>query len=200
MRSLRSLLAPLGRSLAPHLDRLRYTLDALGGRLRAAVAHAVGEAVAGAVRETLHELLAGETPGPDPPPRHDPRALGRPRPVWEQEEDDAYLREEGLDPPPGGWWSDEPGEEEPWADERPESGPRSDASALAVTAGCRAAAWWLRRQAGRVSALAALGVGAVAGVAAYVAGASLAGAALSLVGLTETVFAAGRTLASFGST
>ena len=62
---------------------------------------------------------------------------------------------------------------------------------LALTAGLQAAAWWLRGRPGRLAALAALGVGAAAALAAYVAGpllaagAGLAGSALTLAALTD---------------
>lgn len=45
--------------------------------------------------------------------------------------------------------------------------PRAGRWGRAVAAGLRAAAWWLRRHPDRVSLLAALGVGAVAGLAVF---------------------------------
>src|SRR5437016_6091159 len=62
MRPLRSWMRLYGRALASHLERLRYTLDTLGQRLREAVAQAVVETVAVAVRDAAHALLT------DPPP------------------------------------------------------------------------------------------------------------------------------------
>jgi hypothetical protein len=69
--------------------------------------------------------------------------------------------------------------------------------------GCEAAAWWLRRTAGRFPVLTALGVGLVAALAIAVSGplaatsVGLAGSVLGLLGLTDSVQSGVAALATF---
>jgi hypothetical protein len=152
--------AQAARVLSGHIDRLRDTLGALGERLRAAIAQAIGGTVAGAVQDAVYLLL--EIPDESSSrPSHD-RSL---RPAWRGTEDE-------------GW---------PWhedRDDRDDDTPREEiygsgtaavpagrgrwGAALAV--GCQAAAWWLRREAGRFAGLKAVGVGLLSALTAYVAG------------------------------
>src|SRR5205085_1230224 len=131
------------RVLSGHIDRLRDTLAALGERLRAAISQAIGGTVAGAVQDAVYLLL--EVPD-EPPSRasHD-RSL---RPAWRGQE--------GEDWP----WYEDPDEQDgavPW--EATSSSATAEAPAgrgrwgAALAVGCQAAAWWLRREAGRFAGL-----------------------------------------------
>jgi hypothetical protein len=197
MPSFRALLDAGGRSLARHLDRLRHTLDTLGQRLRDALAHAVGQAVAGAVQEAVHVVLANRPSPARPVPFDRPRAP--PALSWE----------EPAEPP----WPDEADgrAQEDWGDEplpQPASSPRQPqprSFGRALLVGCETAAWWLRRQAGRGTAWAALGLGLAAAVAVLAggplaaAGLGLAGTALGLLGLADAARAGVAALATLGT-
>jgi hypothetical protein len=198
MLSFASWLAPARRSLADHLGRLRRSFDGLAEQVREAVARAIGRTVADAVTEAVDSALApaeGRSDGFSParqayPSRH-------PSPLWddpngarwhrEQQEYDPYPRSYADDYDDRDPYADDPGEEPA---ETPE--PRRRRLGRALAAGLQAAGWWLQRHPGRVSALAAVGVGLVAGTAALLrdtaAGpAGLVGAALSLLALDGLV-------------
>jgi hypothetical protein len=148
------------RVLSGHIDRLRDTLGALGERLRAAIAQAIGGTVAGAVQDAVYLLL--EVPDePHSRPSHD-RSL---RPAWRGPEDEDWP-----------WYEDaHDGDEDPPREATTASG-TAEAPAgrgrwsAALTVGCQAAAWWLRREAGRFAGLKAVGVGLLSALTAYVAG------------------------------
>jgi hypothetical protein len=179
----------LARRLAAHGDRLHAALSALAGRLREAVAQAVGSTVAGAVREALQAVVATPPAGPAPLRQRPPPLF----PAWGAPygpDDDPYADD---DPRPEDGPADEPdpaparaGAGRPVA-APPAAAPRRGRWQQALAVGCQAAAWWLRRQAGRGAALAALGLGLVAAAAAFTAGAGLAGAALGLLTLADVV-------------
>src|SRR5262245_52469218 len=144
MRSLRTLVAPLG----PHLAGLRDTLEGLAERLRAAVAGAVGGAVAGAVREAVHALLA-ERGRRDPAPLAldyedpEPRA-----PSWGRRDEQQPWRRPAASREEGGFDDDFDCEEQA-SPPKPDPEPaRRLRWCAAVAAGLQAAAWWLRRKAG----------------------------------------------------
>jgi hypothetical protein len=170
----------VGRSLAAHLDHLRCTIDALAGRLRDAVAQAVGQSVAGTVREVVRALL-----GTGPPERESPFAATR-------------------TPEPSAWWRDEQERRwpvtraNPWSYDEEDEPDRFDSSTppgdavparwcRALAAGLEAAAWWLRRQVGKPSLLAALAVGLIFAGLAWLVSPHLAGSALALAALAGLI-------------
>jgi hypothetical protein len=179
-------LAPIRRSLAAHLERLRHALDGLRERLHEAVADAVGQAAAGFVADAVHGALS-DRPAISPLPER--RTWSRdPPPLW-REDDRQRQDDHGFDR-----WPDADRDEydeplEPSADPGPE--PTPPRCCLAVAVGCQAAAWWLRRQKGRHPVLTGLSIGLACGVAAYFGGplaaaaAALAGSALRLSGLAD---------------
>jgi hypothetical protein len=185
------------RSLAHHLERLRQALDALGQRLREALAHTVGQAVAGAVREAMQAVLGG---GPCP---------ARTVPGDRTRDPPALLGHEPQESP----WpaeTDDGREGEEYAEPAPQAAPRSAQPpsrgvGRALLVGCETAAWWLRRQAGRGAAWAALGLGLAAAVAVLAggplaaAGLGLVGSALGLLGLTDAAYAGVAALATLGT-
>ena len=192
-----ALIVVLGRSLATQLDRLRHTLDSLGQRLRDAVAQAVGETVGTAVRQTLHIALADDLAHavafdrPCAPRYRDP-------PAWDEPEEQSWNQSSG-DPYSG--WPDAEGagsvtysECEPV----PETEGFRGAAVRLLWVGCQAMAWLMRRHSARHPLLAALGVGAACGIAAYLggplvsAGVGVAGSALGLATLAETVRSSAR--------
>jgi hypothetical protein len=171
-------------ALARHLGRLRQGLDELGEQLREAVARAAGRSAGDAVSEAVHAALAG--------PEGQPHGLsGRPSPSSQAPDDPSWWRDaEELGP--GGQFgpdyfddrtyfedADEPGE-----GPGPTDAPRAGRWGRAVAAGLQAAAWWVRRHPGRASLLAALAVGAVAGLASLLGhAAGAAGLVVSALGL-----------------
>jgi hypothetical protein len=169
------------------LDHLCRALDALAERLREAVARVVGETVARVVGGVVHALMEDASA--------------------DVAADDRPDRLAGL-------WDERPGagsdlalsyEDTGAADARGQ-GPALSSTRLppqrrvkALALGCQATAWWLGRPTGEPRIAAALGVGIVTAVAAYVggpvvaAGAALAGTAAALAalaGLTRVVAAA----------
>jgi hypothetical protein len=179
------------RVLASHVDRLQETLVVLAERLRETVAQAVSNSLAGALREAVHALFTDTEPR-RAPPRFSPRSPYRPSSPWgEPDRDDR--EEEESERPRADWSSDQSrGWREVECDSPPPprtpDSPQLRArwhSALAV--GCQTAAWWLRRQATRVSAAAALGIGLLATGAAFIAGIGLAESALNLLSLADAL-------------
>ena len=168
---------PSRQQLQRHLARLVDTLEGLLQRLRESVARTVGEAVANAVHEIIHRIsqVPGTAPG------RSCRQEREPSP-W----DDPYEPD----------WADEPSHDQGRYREGDEIPPDSASSRWrrSIAVGCQTAAWWLGRQVGRRPLLAATTLGLSAALLSYTAGpvigiglASIAGALLHLLGLTEAV-------------
>jgi hypothetical protein len=201
--------AAAGRRLARHLDRLHDTLEGLGERLREVVSEAVGRAVAEAVREAVETLLDNPPESPTRPSYYSPPGR-QPTSLWGSSASSSwtYDREEygyagGTPRQP---YDDEllPAEEEDSyqadpGDQPPRSRPRRWGMALA--AGLKAAAWWLGRRPGKNSVLAAATVGVATGIAALFGSplaatlVGMAGAALALLSVADTVHSGAAVLA-----
>jgi len=166
MDSSREWLDPGGLMVARRLDQLHTSLEALGDRLRRAVAEAVAESLGGWIRDaflTTLDRLAGRASGPEP------RRLPQHR--W----DEARPMAGRDDPAEGAFWPDsDPSDEQPELDDEPEpcdyqpatpAKPSSDHLVLSLAAGLQAAAWWLRRAAQRRPLLSVAGVGVLVGLA-----------------------------------
>ena len=166
MHSSRDWLDPGGRMVARRLDQLHNSLDALGDRLRRAVAESVAESLGGWIRDaflTTLDRLAGRAPGPEP------RRL--PQRCW----DEARPMAGRDDPAEGAFWPDsDPSDEQPELDDEPEpcdyqpatpAKPSPDHLVLSLAAGLQAAAWWLRRAARRRPLLSVAGVALLVGLA-----------------------------------
>ena len=180
---------PLRGRLARHLGRLQQSLDVVGEQVRQAVASAVGRTMAEAIGEAVYEALRPRA-GPSYPQSRsswyaDRSATGRrdwDEPAWRREAGssswrDAYDYGDYDDPR-----SDD--DSEPEDASSPHDPLRARRWGRAVAAGLHAAAWWLRRHPGQVSLLAALAVGAIAGLAVLAGHASgIAGLVASALGL-----------------
>jgi hypothetical protein len=184
MHGRRDWLGPGGRPQPRRLDRLRWDLEDLDGRLRDAVADAVGSALGGLVRDAARrglDRLAGRRTHLEPRPLRLPGRLGDGR--GRLDEDDRRPGQ-GLWAE-GGGWDDEPEPyDEPPRDEEAAVTPGSASAgrlALTASAGLQAAAWWLGRGAGRRPGLAALALALLVGGLAYAAP-RLAAAAFGLAG------------------
>jgi hypothetical protein len=210
MRSFPFIAAAAGRRLARHLDRLHETLEGLSERLREVVSEAVARAVADAVREAVETLLNTSPESTTRPSYHPPVPSRQPSSLWgsstpsswpdEREEygyagsmprqpyDDELLSGEDEDSYPA-----DPGEQPP------STRPRRWGMALA--AGLKAAAWWLGRRSGKSSVLAAATVGVATGIAALLGSplaatvVGMAGAALALLSVADTVHSGAAVLA-----
>ena len=200
MSRLKSWAAKAARSLSHHLDRLRETLIRLRGRLREAVTEAVSGSAAAAVKDAvLAAMLAREIPPSYESPSYGTptRSYDQPRyrdgPYWN---DDPYrpswVRDPYEDPDP----YDRDETDDPTPERTPTQSPSTSTGRIgqAVVMGCQAAAWWLRRKtSGRYAALAALGVGAAAGLTAFyfgpfvAAAAALAGSTLGLTAMADVM-------------
>jgi hypothetical protein len=189
--------AGLARALAGRLDRLRLTLDELGGRLREAVAAAVGTEVGGAARAAVRAALDA---GPPSEVYGRPWSSRRPSPdrggIWEDAYDRDYDGPGGLPPEE----ADDDAYDDNYAEPPPTPGrPRGARLAVAAACGLRALAWCLGRP-GRTPLWATLLLGAAAAAAAYCGGTLLAarsglgGASLGVAALTDLVRAADRAL------
>jgi hypothetical protein len=206
MPSLKSPFRRVGRVLSDHAKCLRSSLESLAGQVRAAIARIVGQTTGDAMRDALTVILDGP---PAQPTRDEFREdRERPwspprRPSWpnssydpyahdpyDRDDNERYPEPEHRYCPPE---ADEPHDETSAGLEQPGRWSR------ALATGCQAAGWWLKRHPGRLSVIAAIGVGVAAGVAAliggpYVAGGSaLAASALGILALTDAV----RSAASF---
>jgi hypothetical protein len=172
----------VGRSLATHLDSLRCTIDGLAGRLREAVAQAVGQSVAGTVREAVRALLGTDPPEPESP--FTAARTGEPSAWWRDDHDRRWPVT------PANPWSDpyddaeEPGR---YGSAASSDEPEPARWYRALAAGLEAAAWWLRRQVGKPSLLAAIAVGLICAGLAWLLGPHLAGLALALAALAGLV-------------
>ncbi len=195
MSSLLSLLAPARRALAGHLARLGGTLASLAAEVREAVSRAVSRSVADVVREAVHAALDGGDAGRHslPPPRYghrSPSSWHEPD-SWSRDADDRGDRDDPY------WAGDDYGRpgyvtpDDPEDEVTPRAGSRPGAWGRAVTAGCQAAALWLRGRPGTLSLPVAIAVGLAAGLAALfseplaAAGLALAGLVMTLLGLRD---------------
>jgi hypothetical protein len=176
--------------LSRHLGRLRQGLDDLGEQLREAAARAVGRSAGDAVSEAVHAALGG--PGgqarPAPAPAH---GLTRHPSSWDAADDPSWWGE-AEEVGPGGQLADDDLGDRRYFDHYPErdegpvapGGQHSARWARAVAAGLQAAAWWVQRHPGRASLLAALAVGAAAGLVSLLGhAAGAAGLVASALGL-----------------
>jgi hypothetical protein len=202
MSRIKTWTAKAAHSLSAHLDRLRETLDRLRDRLREAVAEAVSGGAANAVKDAvLTAVLASEascvyeaeayraSSAAYDPPRY------RYGSSWNNSAEDPYRSTWERDP-----YDDDSNRYEPDEIDKPKNESLSPSApgsvgrrfGQAIAVGCQAAAWWLRRKSNaRYAALAAIGVGASAGVTAYFVGpviaaaAALAGSTLGLTALSR---------------
>ena len=204
MSSITLLVRQGGRLLSTQVRRLRVNLERLAAQVREAVARTVSQAVAEAAHEALQIVLEGP-PAVSAPWQSTPEEFGRP---WDTEADDRRGKpprkprtlyesltddiepDSGIDP-----------EEREVSEDAPASAPPRRWS-RALTVGCQAAAWWLRRRPGRSSGLTAAGIGVAAGLVALLASPLLANAgtvaatALSVLALAD----AARSAATVAST
>jgi hypothetical protein len=174
--------------LARHLGRLQQNLDAVGEQVREAIAHAVGRTAAEAIGEAVYEALCSPDGPSGSASRYTPRYSDHssyPRRAWDEPEwrRDA-ARSYERDPYD---YDDDPrynDDLEPEDRSALPDGCRARHWHRAIAAGLQAAAWWLRRHPGQVSLLAALAVGAVAGLAVLAGHISgIAGVIASALGL-----------------
>jgi hypothetical protein len=188
MRSFTSLLGPARRALAERLRRLHRAFGTLGAEVRGSVARILAQAVAEAVQAAALAVLGGTER-----PSHTPGHFGPPRdnrlPLWQEPRgpswSDRDFREEEGDRlsrwAPQDSWRPEVEEDEP----EPSCQPPNQEWRRALAAGFQAASWWLRVR-GHLGALAALGVGLLAALAAWLFGPAVvdgAGLVASSVGL-----------------
>src|ERR1022692_1185104 len=202
MSRIKSWTAKAAHALSTHLDRLREALDRLHGRLREAVAEAVSGGAAEAVKDAvLTAMLASEVTSAYEAQtyRTSSAAYDPPRyrygSSWDNSTEDPYRPSWQRDPYDAEADRYEPEEiDEPTTESMSPSASQSVGRRFgqAIAVGCQAAAWWLRRKSNaRYSALAAIGVGATAGVTAYFVGpviaaaAALAGSTLGLTALSR---------------
>jgi hypothetical protein len=146
---------PVRGKLARHLGRLQQHLDAVGEQVREAVATAVGRTVAEAVGEAVFDALAPYAGPSGTESRH--------YPAWRRDAGSSSWRD------PYSYDNYEDPRYEDDADSEYRSSlcdePRARRWRRAIAAGLQAAAWWLRRHPRQVSLMAALAVGALAGLA-----------------------------------
>jgi hypothetical protein len=181
---------PLRGRLARHLGRLQQSLDGVGEQVRQAVASAVGRTMAEAVGEAVYEALRPRDGSIYPQPRSsswysDRSATSRrewDEPAWRREADASSWRDPyGYDDYDVPRYDDDP---ELDNTSSPHDQVRARRWGHAVSAGLQAVAWWLRGHPGQVSLLAALTVGAVAGLTVLAGHASgIAGLVASALGL-----------------
>ena len=216
MSQSKSWAARAARSLSTHLDRLHQTLDRLHGRLREAVAEAVSGGTAVAVKDAILAAMLS----PNASPSYESATYRTSSPWHEQQRyrDGSYRAEN----PYRSSWERDPYDDDADPYERDEideidespsaASPKQPSLSVssryghAIAVGCQAAAWWLRRKSNaRYSGLLALGVGAVASVAAYFAGpvvataAALAGSTMSLTALAAAACSGAAILCGVGS-
>jgi hypothetical protein len=199
MRSFSQLAQQTGRVLSDQARRLRANLEDLARQVREAVARTVSQSVAEATRDALQLVLEGP---PDGSGTWSPR-YEEPRRSWD--ETGSSPRHWPSESCYAGYGSSEA--EYDWPDEHAQSesaqpnesaaNPPARRWARAVTVGCQAAAWWLRRHEGRFSGVVATGIGLAAGVVALLASPVLASAgtaaatALSVLALADAAHSAG---------
>jgi hypothetical protein len=174
----------------------------LSERLREVVSEAVGRAVADAVREAVETLLdtsseAATRPSyPSPPPSRQPSSLwgSSASSTWPSEREEyGYAGSMPRQPYANELLSAE--EEDAYQADTGEQPIRSRPRrwGMALAAGLKAAAWWLGRRPGKSSVLAAATVGVATGVAALFGSplaatlVGMAGSALALLSVADTV-------------
>jgi hypothetical protein len=208
MRSLKSPFRRVGQVLADHARRLQSALESLASQVRAAIARIVGQATGDAMRDAvgvIHDAPPARPTHDDYREERDRPWSSQRRPSWPNSSYDPYARDpydrdddERYSEPERGYI---PSEEDEPHHERSVGPEQPGRWSHAVATGCQAAGWWLKRHPGRLSVIAAVGVGVAAGVAAlfgghYVAGGSaLAASALGILALTD----AARSAASFAA-
>jgi hypothetical protein len=179
MSSITVLARQSGRLLSAQIRRLRVNLERLAAQVREAVARTVSQAVAEAAHEALQIVLEGP-PAASGPWHQAPEEFGRP---WDADEVDDRRRKASRKPRTlyeSLTEEDEPDhpmdtEDQAASDDAPASA-RPRRWSRALTVGCQAAAWWLRRHPGRLSGLTATGIGVAAGLVALLASPVLASA------------------------
>jgi hypothetical protein len=199
MKSLSTLARQTGRVLSEQVRRLRFNLERLARQVRESVARTVSEAVAEATHEALQIILQGPplVSGPWQPTSEAFRRSWdggdvderrgwpsqRPRTLYESLSEE-YEPENALDT------------EEPQVSDKVAGSPKSRRWSRALSVGCQAAAWWLRRHEGRLSGVVATGIGVAAGLVAFLASPALASAgtaaatALGVLALADAAHAA----------
>ena len=178
---------PLRRRLLERLERLHQALASLARRLREAVAALAGEHAGAAARDAIAAALGHAAPAPSAP---EPPRYGRPsyHDPYPYDPGEATYREDD----PGDFWGEPP----PASDPPPPPPPAAEARPASrrwplLPAALEALGWWARSRPARAPIRAALGLGALAALAAVVVGplAGLlvvaAGAALVLPGLAR---------------
>jgi len=197
----------LRRYLAERLARLNARLADLASRLRATVAARVADNVAGVVKEAVEHALSAP---PEPESRR--MAYRPPARSWEDDEPPYGTPSSGYRGPRRSWDDPDDGDDpygpteredlfggyrpEPYADDgyeeeaepapqpvRPPNLLASPRLRVALATGLQAGAWVLRRRRGPGVLLAALAVGATAGVVALFGGPVLAAGAATLAPL-----------------
>ena len=184
MSPMPTLSRPLRRRLLERLERLHQALAGLARRLREAVAALAGEHAGAAVRDAVAAALGHAAPAPPAPeqPRYSRPSYHDPYPY---DPGDAPYRGED----PNDFWDEPPPAPEP-PPPPAEARPASRRWPL-LPAALQALGWWARSRPARAPIRTALGLGALAALAAVVVGplAGLlvvaAGAALVLPGLAR---------------
>jgi hypothetical protein len=168
--------AGLGRNILERLAELAHTLEVLIERVRDEVSRLVGQAVAGALREAVRSVLGQGRPA----------FTSASRSWWRGERQPALWDEAGYGPVCS--VPDEYDDEEALsAESAAPANPPPLRVRAALVLGCRAFAWWLRRQAGRFTAATAIAIGIVAAAAAYAVGPALTTSLVGLLALADVV-------------
>jgi hypothetical protein len=199
MRSLSQLARLTGRLLTDQARRLRANLEHLAQQVREAVARIVSQSIAEATHEALQLVLEGP---PESTGTWSPRYEERRRSWDETSSSPRRWPSESSHTSYGSSdaecdWSDEQDRSESAQANASAANPPARRWARAVTVGCQAAAWWLRRHPGRFSGVVAMGIGLAAGVVALLASPVLASAgtaaamALSVLALADAARSAG---------
>jgi hypothetical protein len=193
MRSFSQLARQTGQVLSAQARRLRANLEDLARQVREAVARTVSQSVAEATRDALQLVLEGPS-----------EVSG----AWQSSHENSQRFWDDVHDRPGRWSSGSPARQygpldsdEDWPEEHDQNGPshaedvaderRPRRWARALSVGCQAAAWWLRRHPGRFSGVVATGIGVAAGLVALLSSPLLASAgtaaatALSVLALAD---------------
>ena len=190
MSPMPTLSRPLRLRLLERLERLHQALAGLARRLREAVAALAGEHAGAAARDAVAAALGHAAPAPSAP---EPPRYGRPsyHDPYPYDPGEATYREDtpyrGEDP--NDFWGEPPPASDPPPPPPPaEARPASRRWPL-LPAALQALGWWVRSRPARAPIRAALGLGALAALAAVVIGplagllVAAAGAALVLPGM-----------------
>jgi hypothetical protein len=176
--------ASIRSRLAPHVTQLRRSLASLGERMRQSFASTVGRTVADVVSEAVEAALA--TPDDQADPYRPSRSASLPVRScdwWDRAGESTWDRPEENYDPYGRTHDDE--DQHLDEERRSHDDPKPGRLGRALAAGLQAAGWWLQRHRGRLSLLAAAGVGLATGIAALLDGGpfGLAGLVASALGL-----------------